>query len=105
MPIYYATGNRCKSFWWGLVSGLSEIIAALLAWAVLAPVVSETVYGTMYSIVAGMMVIISVTELLPPALRYDPENAVTGVSFIAGMGIMALSLVLLSSSLSKGPST
>jgi zinc transporter ZupT len=45
-----------------------------------------------------MMVIISVTELVPPALRYDPENSVTGMSFIVGMGVMALSLVLLSSS-------
>jgi ZIP family zinc transporter len=100
MPIYYATGNRFNAFCWGVVSGLSEIIAALLAWAILAPLVSETVYGVMYSIVAGMMVIISISELLPPALRYDPENAVTGKSFIMGMAIMALSLVLLTSSAS-----
>jgi zinc transporter, ZIP family len=97
LPIYYATGNRFKAFCWGMMSGLSEIIAALLAWAILAPIVNDTVFGVMYSLVAGIMVVTAITELLPPALRYDPENSVTSTAFIVGMTVMALSLVLLTS--------
>ena len=44
--------------------------------------------------VSGMMVIIAIRELMPTAHRYDPEDSVVTVSFIVGMGIMALSLVL-----------
>jgi zinc transporter ZupT len=94
MPIYYATGNRWKAFRWGVLSGLSEPIAALLGWAVLANSFDDTLYAIMFGVVAGMMVIISARELLPTAHRYDPDDHVVTYSFIGGMFIMALSLVL-----------
>lgn len=94
LPIYYATGSRLKAFLWALLSGASEIVAALLGWAVLASTVDETTYATLFGLVAGMMVIISVRELLPTAHHYDPEDTVVTYSFIAGMSLMALSLVL-----------
>lgn len=94
MPIYYATANRWKAFAWGVLSGVSEPIAALLGWAVLANVVSDVAYAVLFGLVSGMMVIISVRELLPTAHRYDPEDSVVTNSFIVGMAIMALSLVL-----------
>lgn len=94
LPIYYATGNRWKAFMWALVSGASEPIAALLGWAVLANSFSDTLYAILFGLVGGMMVIISTRELLPTAHRYDPEDTVVTYSFIGGMMIMALSLVL-----------
>lgn len=94
LPVYYATGNRCKAFMWGCLSGISEPIAALLGWAVLANSFSDELYGVLFGMVAGMMIIISVRELLPTAHRYDPEDSVVTSAFIAGMCIMALSLVL-----------
>jgi zinc transporter ZupT len=94
LPIYYATGNRWKAFGWALVSGASEPFAALLGWAVLANSFSNVMYAILFGGVAGMMVIISTRELLPTAHRYDPEDTVVTFSFIAGMFIMALSLVL-----------
>lgn len=94
LPIYYATGNRWKAFGWALVSGISEPFAALLGWAVLANSFSNVMYAILFGGVAGMMVIISSRELLPTAHRYDPEDTVVTFSFIAGMVIMALSLVL-----------
>ena len=94
MPIYYATGNRWKAFWWAVLSGISEPIAALLGWAVLANSFSHTLYGSLFGVVSGMMVIISVRELLPTAHRYDTEDTVVTYSFMVGMAIMALSLVL-----------
>jgi len=94
LPVYYATGNRWKAFFWALLSGVSEPIAALLGWAVLANSVTDEAYAILFGLVAGMMVIISVKELLPTAHRYDPQDTVVTYSFIGGMLIIALSLVL-----------
>lgn len=94
LPIYYATGNRWKAFCWALLSGASEPLAALLGWAILANSFSDDMYAVLFGLVAGMMVIISTRELLPTAHRYDPDDTVVTYSFIAGMVIMAFSLVL-----------
>lgn len=94
LPIYYATGSRMKAFLWALLSGASEIVAALLGWAVLATAVDDSTYAALFGIVSGMMVIISVRELLPTAHHYDPEDTVVTYSFIAGMMLMAVSLIL-----------
>jgi len=94
LPIYYATGNRCKAFVWACVSGISEPFAALLGWAVLANSFSDDLYAVLFGVVAGMMVVISTKELLPTAHRYDPDDSVVTYSYIGGMCIMALSLVL-----------
>lgn len=37
---------------------------------------------------------ISVKELVPTALKYDPHNKVTSTSIIAGMVLMSASLLL-----------
>jgi ZIP family zinc transporter len=94
LPVYYATGNRFRAFAWALLSGASEPLAALLGWAVLANSFSDNLYAVLFGFVAGMMVIISTRELMPTAHRYDPQDTVVTFSFIAGMVIMALSLVL-----------
>lgn len=94
LPIYYATGNRWKAFMWGCLSGLSEPVAALLGWAVLANAMSDSVYAILFGLVSGMMVIISLKELIPTAHRYDPDDTVVTYSLIGGMVIIALSLVM-----------
>lgn len=94
LPIYYATGNRWKAFVLALLSGLSEPLAALFGWAILSGSFSEITFAVLFGIVAGMMTIISVRELLPTAHRYDPEDKVVTYCFMAGMAVMALSLVL-----------
>ncbi|CAJ1956781.1 unnamed protein product [Cylindrotheca closterium] len=94
LPIYYATGSRLKAFLWALSSGASEVVAALLGWAVLASAVDDVTYGILFAVVAGMMVIISVRELLPTAHHYDPEDRVVSHAFILGMMLIAISLVL-----------
>ena len=94
IPVYYATGNRWKAFGWALLSGVSEPIGAALGWLILKDIMSELVYGLLFGLVAGMMVNITLHELIPTAVRYDPADKVTTNSIIAGMGIMAISLVL-----------
>lgn len=94
LPIFYATGKRVNAFMWALLSGASEFIAALLGWAILANSFSDDMYALLFGLVAGMMVIISIRELLPTAHFYDPEDTCVTHTFIAGMGLMAISLVM-----------
>eukprot|EP00592_Proboscia_alata_P006354 CAMPEP_0194352520 /NCGR_PEP_ID=MMETSP0174-20130528/938_1 /TAXON_ID=216777 /ORGANISM="Proboscia alata, Strain PI-D3" /LENGTH=366 /DNA_ID=CAMNT_0039120629 /DNA_START=88 /DNA_END=1188 /DNA_ORIENTATION=+ len=94
LPIYYATGNRRKAFLWGVLSGLSEPVAALLGWAILANHFTDDVYAVMFGVVAGMMVVISLKELIPTAHRYDPQDTVVTYSAIVGMAVMSLSLCM-----------
>ena len=46
------------------------------------------------SLRSGMMVYISVKELVPTALRYDPQDSVATTCVVAGMVVMAASLLL-----------
>ena len=94
MPVYYATGNRWQALCWALLSGVSEPIAAFFGWIVLRNSVDDNLYAVLFGMVAGMMIIISVRELLPTAHRYDPEDKVVTNAYIMGMFIMALSLIL-----------
>lgn len=94
VPIYFATGNRKKAFWWSFLSGLAEPLGALLAFLFLRPFFTPTVFGVMLGSVAGIMVFISLDELFPAAREYGQGHlAIYGL--IAGMAMMALSLLLL----------
>lgn len=94
IPVYYATGNRWKAFGWALLSGVSEPIGAALGWLILKDIMSELVYGILFGVVSGMMVNITLHELIPTAVRYDPADKVTTNSIIVGMAVMAASLTL-----------
>jgi len=94
MPIFYATGSKRKAFFWATLSGISEPIGALFGWAILAGDVNNTAYGAMFGLVAGMMIYISLAELLPAAYRYDSNPVVITSALVFGMVAMALSLVL-----------
>jgi len=94
MPVYYATGSRLKAFFWAFLSGISEPIGAGIGWAVLYNTMDDYVYGVIFGIVGGMMVHISIKELIPTAIQYDKSGWITHVFFTIGMAVMALSLVL-----------
>lgn len=93
VPVYYATGSRKKGFWLSFASGLSEPLGALIGWLVLQNFLTDTVFGVVFAAVAGIMVFISFDELLPTAEEYgEHHHAIYGL--IAGMAVMALSLLL-----------
>lgn len=94
VPIYYATGSKKKAFKYSFLSGLAEPVGAIVAWLFLMPFLSDTLFGIVFAGVAGIMVFISLDELLPAAKRYD-EAHLSIYGLIAGMLVMALSLVLL----------
>jgi len=93
VPIYYATGNRKKAFFYSFASGLSEPVGALIGYLILMPFMSDTVYGVLFAAVAGIMVFISMDELLPAARAYG-EHHLSIYGLVAGMAVMAISLWL-----------
>ena len=94
LPAYYANQSKWQAFGLACLSGLSEPVAALCLWLVIGNSVSDNLFGVMFGIVAGMMVLISVRELLPTAIQYDKENTIVTKGVCVGMLIMAASLVL-----------
>ncbi len=93
VPISYGTGSKRKGFILSFLSGLAEPVGALLAYFILMPFLSDTLFGVIFASVAGIMVFISIDELLPTAREYGlPHHSVYG--FLAGMAVMALSLLL-----------
>lgn len=93
VPIYFAKGSRRKAFWFSFLSGLSEPIGALVGYFVLMNFMNDMLFGITFASVAGIMVFISLDELLPTAREYGkPHQAIYGM--IAGMIVMAISLLL-----------
>lgn len=93
IPIYYATGNKKKAFTLSFLSGLAEPLGALIGFLVLAPFLTNTLFGILFAGVAGIMVFISVDELLPAAREYG-ETHLSIYGLVAGMAVMAVSLLL-----------
>lgn len=94
VPIYYATGSKRKAFKLSFLSGLAEPAGAIIAYLLLMPFLTETLFGVIFASVAGIMVFISLDELIPAAKRYDETHtSIYGV--ISGMAVMALSLLLM----------
>lgn len=100
LPIYYATGSRCKAFFWAMISGVSEPIGALIGYLIIkasGDSMSHLVFAILFGLVAGMMVMIVISELLPTAYKYDPTHRLVTNCVVFGMGIMAASLCLFQS--------
>jgi ZIP family zinc transporter len=94
VPVYFATGSRRKAVLATLVASLAEPIGAVLGYLVLAPFLSPTVIGLLFGVIAGVMVFLALDELLPAAKRHAAGHETT-YGMIGGMGVLALSLVLL----------
>jgi ZIP family zinc transporter len=101
VPIFYATGNKTKAFVWSLASGMAEPVGALIGYLGLllffgspAEGMPPQVMGILFAGVAGIMVYISVDELLPTSRAYGRgHDSILGL--VAGMAVMAASLLLM----------
>lgn len=93
VPVYYATQSKTKAIWATVVSGLAEPFGAIVGYLVLAPFLSDAVFGAVFGILAGAMVFLALDELLPAARRYAHGHE-TVYGMVIGMGMMAVSLVL-----------
>lgn len=93
VPIYYATKNRKKAFRLSFLSGLAEPVGALLGYFIFRSFFDDSTFGLIFAGVAGIMVYISLDELLPTAEEYGEHHIAIG-GLIGGMAVMAVSLLL-----------
>ncbi|ELL9299227.1 zinc transporter ZupT [Campylobacter jejuni] len=94
LPIYHATEDKKKAFIYSALSGLAEPLGAFVGALILLPFIGDLTLAISFAVIAGIMVFISLDELLPAAKTYDKaHDSLYGL--IAGMAIMALSLNLL----------
>jgi ZIP family zinc transporter len=101
VPIYYATGDRKRAFVYSLLSGISEPVGAGLAYIALrfilgrsTGVIPPEIMGILFAGVAGIMVYISLDELLPTSRAYGKgHDSLYGL--VAGMVVMSVSLLLM----------
>ncbi|ECQ5997874.1 TPA: zinc transporter ZupT [Campylobacter jejuni] len=94
LPIYHATGDKKKAFIYSALSGFAEPLGAFVGALILLPFIGDLTLAISFAVIAGVMVFISLDELLPAAKTYDKaHDSLYGL--IAGMAIMALSLNLL----------
>ncbi len=92
VPIYFATNDKKRAFLYTFASGIAEPIGAIVGYLILMPYINEIINAYVFAVVAGLMVFISVDELLPSAREYSQSHlAVYGL--IAGMIVMAVSLI------------
>lgn len=101
VPIFYATGKRRKAFLYSTLSGLAEPVGAGVAYLALRFLIGgedgalpPQVMGILFGGVAGIMVYISLDELLPTSRAYGRgHDSLFGL--VAGMLMMAVSLLLM----------
>lgn len=93
VPVYNATGNRRKALVWSVLSGLAEPLGAIAGMMFLLPLWTPTLNAVVLAAVAGIMVYISLDELLPSAESHGHHHiSITFV--ILGMALMALSVLM-----------
>lgn len=93
-PIYFATGDKKRALWLTFLSGISEPVGALLAYLLLRPFLTPTLFGVVFGAISGIMVLISFDELLPASRAYG-ETHLSLLGLIFGMVVMGASLIIL----------
>lgn len=98
IPIFYATKSKRKALLYATLSGMTEPAGAAICYGVTALFGVQIQNGgaafpLILAAAAGIMVYISLDELLPTAEKYGKHHvAIAGV--VAGMAVMAVSLLL-----------
>ncbi len=92
IPVYYATLSKKKAFFYTFISGISELVGAIIAYLFLAPIINDFIMAIIYSIIAGIMSHIAIYELLKEAKNYKVKLI---IPFILGFIVMIMSHLLI----------
>ncbi len=93
IPIYYSSNSKKKALFYTLISAISEPFGALLAYLFLSRVVNDVIMGSIFSIIAGIMIYISLYELFPTSLKYNCKK-ITIIFFIIGIIFMYINSII-----------
>ena len=74
LPVFNSTGSRKKAFAMSTLSGMTEPLGAMVAYFFLMPYLGPSSMASVLAITAGIMVYISLDELLPMAKEYGEEH-------------------------------
>lgn len=74
LPIYLSTNNKKKAFLYTFLSGVTEPIGALLAYFVLRFFLTNLILGSIFGIVAGIMIYIAIDDLIPSSRKYGYDS-------------------------------
>lgn len=94
VPIYYSTRNKKLAFRNAFISGMAEPLGALLALVFLKNYISEMMISIILIIVAGLMITLSIQELLPESLKYK-ENKALYLGVASGAVLVLINMLLL----------
>ena len=89
VPLYYSTKSRGRAILYTFISGLSEPFGALLTYLFLNQFITDKIMGFLFSFIAGVMIHISLYELLPTSKKYN-KNKITYIFFIIGILFMII---------------
>jgi len=93
VPIYYSTNSKKRALLYTFISGISELFGAILTYLFLKPYMNDLVLGILFSIIAGIMMQISIYELLPTSLKYK-NKSITYLFLIIGVIVMIINCYL-----------
>ena len=93
IPIYYSTGNRKLALKNALISGMAEPLGAMLAFVFLKNFISEMMISIILIVVAGLMITLSIQELLPEALKYK-ENKILYLGLLFGLLLVFINILI-----------
>ena len=92
VPIYYSTNKKGKAILYTFISGISEIFGAIIAYIFLSKIINNNIIGILYGLIAGIMINISLNELLPEAKNLNKKNCY--MFFIIGFIFMIINHLL-----------
>lgn len=94
VPLYFATKKKSKTFLIVLISGLSELLGSILAYLFLSKYINSFIIGCIFSLTAGIMLNISLTEILKEAIKYKEKKYLI-LGLLLGTIVMLLSHFIL----------
>lgn len=93
VPIYYSTKNKFKAVFYTFISALSEPLGAVLTYLFLLPFINDILLGLLFAFIAGIMLQISLTQLLPESISYK-QFRITRIFFVIGIIFMLLKILI-----------
>lgn len=91
VPIYIATNSKRKSFIYTFISGISEFIGAILSFLVISKYINNYILGLLFSLIAGIMIYISIFELIPNGGKLNIKKM---IYLVIGILIMLISILI-----------
>ena len=87
IPIYYSTNSRRKAVFYTAISGFSEVFGAILTYLFLFKYINNYFIGIILSLTTGIMIYISIFELLKNSFEYNKKR-ISYLFFIIGFIFM-----------------